>query len=332
MMRFFFSGSIPDAGPELNEGKIGYIVFGDTISLHLSDVSIEYNSIIDNPGEYYEPFDLEYGSWFYENNSGIAIWREDGKLNLFREANSISSIFLFSPVGPVKDFSFEIGGGGYINEGGGYIFRLYDFQHYTVVMMMDDELSIVYSDGFPGDSVKTLFESPLNINFDETNIKFEMEGEAPNIDVRLWLSDSTVYSGTMTGVSSKMSVGNLGFSLEGDTIIAHYDFVNILYEPMVTSFKEDAKENIISEYKLYQNYPNPFNPVTSIKYQVARREMVVLKIFDVLGNEIATLVNEQKAPGVYSVKFDGSNLSSGVYIYRITAGNYIGSKKLLLLK
>ena len=85
-------------------------------------------------------------------------------------------------------------------------------------------------------------------------------------------------------------------------------------------------------FSLFQNYPNPFNPSTIISYQLPVRGKVLLKVFDSLGREVAELVNEEKAAGRYEVKFDGSNLSSGVYFYRITAGNFVSTKKLLLMK
>ena len=96
--------------------------------------------------------------------------------------------------------------------------------------------------------------------------------------------------------------------------------------------------NAPGEYTLEQNYPNPFNPVTTIKYSIPAvgtsfmKFTTVLKIYDILGNEIATLVNEEKPAGNYLVNFDGSKLPSGVYIYRLTAGNYSAAKKLVLLR
>ncbi|PJB00049.1 MAG: peptidase S8, partial [Ignavibacteria bacterium CG_4_9_14_3_um_filter_36_18] len=95
---------------------------------------------------------------------------------------------------------------------------------------------------------------------------------------------------------------------------------------------------------LYQNYPNPFNPATKIRYNIpfiethsgASAQKVLLKVYDVLGSEIATLVNEEKFPGVYEVEFNGSRLSSGVYFYRLTASNsggrYTATKKFVLMK
>jgi photosystem II stability/assembly factor-like uncharacterized protein len=89
---------------------------------------------------------------------------------------------------------------------------------------------------------------------------------------------------------------------------------------------------VSDEFKLYQNYPNPFNPSTIIKFQIKDLRFVSLKIFDMLGKEIATLVNEKKTPGVYEVNFDGSNLNSGVYFYQLNAGNFKETKKFLLIK
>ncbi|MFZ2324732.1 MAG: T9SS type A sorting domain-containing protein [Ignavibacteriaceae bacterium] len=85
-------------------------------------------------------------------------------------------------------------------------------------------------------------------------------------------------------------------------------------------------------YDLSQNFPNPFNPSTTIKYQLPQDGLVTLKIYDILGSEIATLVNEEKPAGKYEVNFNASQLASGIYIYKIQAGNFISSKKMILLK
>ncbi len=87
-----------------------------------------------------------------------------------------------------------------------------------------------------------------------------------------------------------------------------------------------------TKFKLAQNYPNPFNPSTSIKYAISSRQFVSLKVYDVLGNEVATLVNEIKKPGYYEVNFNASNLASGVYFYRLASGSFVSTRKMLLLK
>lgn len=89
---------------------------------------------------------------------------------------------------------------------------------------------------------------------------------------------------------------------------------------------------IPDNFKLYQNYPNPFNPTTNIKYQVPANTLVNLKIYDITGKEIMTLVNEKQSPGEYNVTFNAGNLNSGVYFYRLIAGNFNETKKLILVK
>ncbi|MDP3148260.1 MAG: C25 family cysteine peptidase [Ignavibacteria bacterium] len=87
-----------------------------------------------------------------------------------------------------------------------------------------------------------------------------------------------------------------------------------------------------TEYDLEQNYPNPFNPITTITYQLPKTGNVTLKIYDMLGKEVKTLVNEQKEMGKYTVQFDASSLASGMYIYQLRANDYTSTKKMLLLK
>jgi hypothetical protein len=85
-------------------------------------------------------------------------------------------------------------------------------------------------------------------------------------------------------------------------------------------------------YTLMQNYPNPFNPSTYIAFTIPKEENVTLKVYDILGNEVASLVNGKQQEGTYNIFFDGANLSSGVYFYKLTAGNYTDTKKMTLLK
>jgi len=94
----------------------------------------------------------------------------------------------------------------------------------------------------------------------------------------------------------------------------------------------DEKENIPSEYKLYQNYSNPFNPTTEIKYQIPYDGYISLKVYDILGREVATLVDGYRRAGHYRVEFDASKHSSGVYFYKLAAGKSISVKKMVLAK
>jgi flagellar hook assembly protein FlgD len=95
--------------------------------------------------------------------------------------------------------------------------------------------------------------------------------------------------------------------------------------------KED-KNLIPLVNKLDQNYPNPFNPTTVITYQLLTHGYATLKVYDVLGREVATLVNGEKSSGVHTVSWDASRLSSGVFIYRLKIGNFNDVKKMILMK
>ena len=96
----------------------------------------------------------------------------------------------------------------------------------------------------------------------------------------------------------------------------------------------------IKDYILFQNYPNPFNPITTIKYSIPLVEtkhastlrIVQLRVYDILGREVATLVNEEKPAGTYEITWNAANLPSGVYFYQLKTGSYTATKKLLLLK
>jgi hypothetical protein len=89
---------------------------------------------------------------------------------------------------------------------------------------------------------------------------------------------------------------------------------------------------VVNNFNLEQNYPNPFNPSTNIKYSLAERSNVSIKVYDVLGKEVASVVNTTQDAGSYDVEFNASNLASGLYIYTITAGEFVSSKKMMLLK
>jgi len=102
---------------------------------------------------------------------------------------------------------------------------------------------------------------------------------------------------------------------------------------------EQTTNVLPNKYSLYQNYPNPFNPSTTIKFEIPKTAFVTLKIYNMLGQEVAELVNEEKQPGVYEVNWNASGFASGVYFYRINVGqigsggvNFTNTKKLLIMK
>ena len=105
-----------------------------------------------------------------------------------------------------------------------------------------------------------------------------------------------------------------------------------VYQQSTITSIENEETMLPVVFKLEQNYPNPFNPSTTIQFSIPQQTNVTLKVYDVLGNEVASLVNEEKARGVYNVNFNASQLASGVYFYRIQAGNFVETKKMILMK
>ena len=94
----------------------------------------------------------------------------------------------------------------------------------------------------------------------------------------------------------------------------------------------DGENNIFNGFVLYQNYPNPFNPSTTIRYSIPEASFATLKVYDILGNEVATLVNEEKSVGSYEVNFEAKRLSSGIYFYKLQTGSFVETQKMILTK
>ncbi|GBD88474.1 hypothetical protein BMS3Abin03_02410 [bacterium BMS3Abin03] len=135
------------------------------------------------------------------------------------------------------------------------------------------------------------------------------------------------------------------YSFVDETIkpgIYHYRLKQVDYNGIYEYSKIIGVEIAVpTKFSLEQNYPNPFNPTTKIKFSIAkspllggdgRGGLVTLKVYDILGSEVATLVNEEKSAGTYEVEFDASNLPSGIYFYRLESGSFSSTKKLILLK
>ena len=129
--------------------------------------------------------------------------------------------------------------------------------------------------------------------------------------------------------------GTLSIKVNGNsTGLAIADAFRLIYVEPITGIEQNK---VPDNFTLYQNYPNPFNPVTTIKYSIPANEKseahnVKLLIFDILGNEVAVLVNEIQTSGEYKVSFNASNLASGTYFYRLQVGDYSQTKKMLLIK
>jgi len=140
------------------------------------------------------------------------------------------------------------------------------------------------------------------------------------------------------------SLGDTTVTLFNDAQIQTYQFdvvgdpQSIVFDPGNWILKNNTVvtevEDVVQpfNYSLQQNYPNPFNPSTTIEYSIPQSGLVTLKVFNVLGKEVATLVNGQNDAGNHKVEFNASALNSGVYFYKIESGNFVDTKKMILLK
>jgi hypothetical protein len=152
----------------------------------------------------------------------------------------------------------------------------------------------------------------------------------------VWSQQGSKLVGT-GALGSAMQGSSVALSADGNTAIVggFYDNTGAgaawVFTRSETPVREEAA-NVPSQSVLEQNYPNPFNPSTKIQFSIDNRQLAIVKVIDMLGREVATLVNEVKEPGTYTVEFRASSLASGVYFYRLQAGTYVETKKLLLLR
>ncbi len=226
--------------------------------------------------------------------------------------------------------------------------------NYGTVSRIDENFNVTAT-LYPADSAKAYSFVQLNDNYIHINAySSTFQTVTAVIDLQN-NTDSTVTEGFWAKhIIGKFSDGHLiaqdmtGLAIyneNGDSLM-HLDYVDV---QSLTTFilspnaVEDYRQTV-SEFELSQNYPNPFNPTTNITYVIpsviARSEAtrqstelsVQLKVYDALGREVATLVNAKQTPGKYSVQFNASNLSSGVYFYTLRAGNFVQTKKMILMK
>jgi hypothetical protein len=163
-----------------------------------------------------------------------------------------------------------------------------------------------------------------------TSLLLPIRGPAQNTVP--WYANGMGYevsSSSTTIVKSLVGQRFVG-TLQGTNTIIESGFLADTLFRMVTSVAE--RGGVPKEYALLQNYPNPFNPSTTITYELPKSSVVRLSVFDMLGREVAVLVDRTKETGYHEVQFEGRGLSSGVYFYRLQAGDFVATKRLLLLK
>jgi hypothetical protein len=137
------------------------------------------------------------------------------------------------------------------------------------------------------------------------------------------------WGATNPTVTEVTAAGRKAYEMTFDSGVHSYRAFRYDWPPVVTTV---PMRRLSATYRLAQNFPNPFNPVTTIQFSIVQQSPVKLEVFNMLGQRVATLVNGEMAAGSYSERFDGTNLASGVYLYRLQAGSYVDTKKLLLLR
>ncbi len=210
---------------------------------------------------------------------------------------------------------------------------------------------------------KGLFRNDLNNGNKWVNIKCIGGGPANNLSNKSAIGTKVKAKATINGVSvwqyrevlaqnsfNSMNMLNVHFGFGNapviDSLIIIWPrglrevFTNVTLN---TFYNATEGQGIVSgishgsnvvpdKFKLYQNYPNPFNPSTTIRYSIPNTQFTLLKVYNVLGKEIATLVNEKKPAGSYEVTFDNEGVSSGIYFYTLSAGNFSETKRMIFLK
>ncbi len=151
----------------------------------------------------------------------------------------------------------------------------------------------------------------------------------------VWVRDDSMFTAIEVDQSLHAAFADLDGDGRKDMVLAEYNGNFTFYKNLFSPLTDVENQNVTTlpdEYVLYQNYPNPFNPSTTLSFAISQSSFVSLKVFDILGKEISTLVNEYKPAGRYEVRFDAQGLSSGVYFYNLTVNGVVYSKNMMLLK
>ena len=332
-----YSGEIENVDEGLKTGKM-YLVLDplDDDALtewSMDEVIIKYNPFIKSSNNYYEEFNNPKVPWFRFgdlDNIVQSVFIDDGKLKFNYNAPEEANFYIMTPVGAVKDFSIELEGWGSDQHNSPFsISRMFDYKNYVTFFIEDNELNIGYSvDSWEPIVLNSMPFTPTNIS----KIKFTIETVGNDLSASILVNDQYALASTITNPPDIIKSGHIAFGYDrGNVMDAYIDYANIDFNQFITDIKEDEPE-IISDYYLSQNYPNPFNPTTNIRYSLNKSGYTTLKIYDILGREVSTLINQDMDSGTHEIQFDGSVLSTGVYLYKLSSGSVNIVKKMLLVK
>jgi hypothetical protein len=213
----------------------------------------------------------------------------------------------------------------------------------TDTLYLSPQIELIFSDYYyvvNSEKADSLLSNDFNINFKCELVKLstgEVVGEFEEVNYNKSNLEEYGYQGYLVDCSG-IEAGDYYLRLtssvneEVNLSLSDIQMDNVVLEKSKLNIRNFKGETLPIEYALEQNYPNPFNPTTTIRYQLPKDGMVTLKVYDILGAEVVTLVNEEKVAGKYEVNFNAATLASGVYIYRLSVNDFVNVKKMVLLK
>ena len=342
----------------LNQARLGGAIYIENSNAHIENCYFDLNG--KERGQYGEPSATAGGAMYIKdsnpylhrlkfiNNQSIS----GGGAMILENSSPVISNVLF-----VKNITNGLGGAVQCFNGSSPKF---------VNMTSADNVAIQNGGGtFHTNGDNTELEVINSIMYGNSKPELFIEGQTPVITYSIIDSASTEsYFGIGcldTDPKFEMTIGNYyylsstvcGYSLNSDAIDAgHPDSLDAVldceeglgtqradmgyyggrYSDMPVGVKDEIETQIPNKYELAQNYPNPFNPSTTIQFAIPKAGMVSLKVYNILGEEVATLINRKMNAGFQKINFDASHLSSGLYLYRISADDFVDVKKMLLVK
>lgn len=329
---------------EILENAVSNITQTDGRFAQVAGLQIEYNlqgqrQIVDNSGNVITPGTRVRNVLLTNGNTGIGLPIVENGAVVPGPGLNIATIDFLANGGdqyPFRGMPFGVLGVSYQNALADYLenglngnvsSQQYPQQGLGRITIIDIPLPVElasFTSAVDGKNVTLHWSTSSELN----NMSFEVERSISGTGS--WIKAGTVAgSGTTNELRSysfedrSLPSGKYEYRLKQIDYNGNFEYHNLSGEVII---------GVPVEFSLSQNYPNPFNPATKISFDIPSGSMVSLKVFDIAGNEVITLVNEQKNAGSYSVSFNGSNLSSGIYLYRLQAGEFSFTRKMTLIK
>jgi hypothetical protein len=282
------------------------------------------------------------------NGTGFTRWNMlDGDFSIVdattRNSNPLNAWFVFDSgeeqTVTLTNVNFTNGGLPVVVEGGTTVdFGMSEMKEDGLFFLRDGATLATANEG----GVDSTIQATLDTVYFDPNASYTFNGTTAQVtgvmmpdtvdgltidnEAGVVLSQETVINGVLRLVAGVFD-NTIPFTLGPDGSIS-YEGGSLLYPLSI----EDQLPEIPTEFALFQNYPNPFNPTTTIRYDIPENSHVTIKIFDVMGREVAELVNDAHVAGAYSVNWDARGYASGLYYYQISAGDFVSVRKLILMK